>query len=299
MSTVSTKSRMAEKRLPIPLLWGLFILIGAIPGFSQTNLLTNSDFATNLTGWTTSNTAPCVGTTIWEAAAVKATITTKGTLDWHQKLYQTKALTTGQTYIWQFKAKASAACSVNFAIEQSASPYGKPVQFTASLTTTQQTFAGNFNLSLGSGNFNYSFFGALATGTYYIDDCKLYVGYTMTATPSPAAGGSVAASSPLSGTYYASGSTVTLTAAANAGYTFTGWSGGATGPTNPVTVTMNANKTVTATFSPTSPTNYTLTTAAAGTGSGTIGLNPTGGSYASGSVVTLTATPNAGSTFTS
>jgi uncharacterized repeat protein (TIGR02543 family) len=47
---------------------------------------------------------------------------------------------------------------------------------------------------------------------------------------------------------YNSGSTVQLTATANTGYVFTSWSGDATGSTNPLTVTMNANKNITANF---------------------------------------------------
>jgi uncharacterized repeat protein (TIGR02543 family) len=49
-------------------------------------------------------------------------------------------------------------------------------------------------------------------------------------------------------TTYNSGSTVQLTATPNQGYTFTSWSGDATGSTNPLTVTMNANKNITANF---------------------------------------------------
>jgi uncharacterized repeat protein (TIGR02543 family) len=67
--------------------------------------------------------------------------------------------------------------------------------------------------------------------------------YTLTTTASPTAGGSVTGA----GTY-ASGATATVTATANAGYTFTGWSGAATGTTNPLGITMNANKSVTANF---------------------------------------------------
>ena len=48
---------------------------------------------------------------------------------------------------------------------------------------------------------------------------------------------------------YTAGSAVILTATATAGSTFAGWSGDATGSINPVTVTMNADKVVTATFS--------------------------------------------------
>jgi thermitase len=52
---------------------------------------------------------------------------------------------------------------------------------------------------------------------------------------------------PAGGTY-ASGTIVNATAAPNTGYTFTGWSGALTGTTNPGTVTMNANKSLTANF---------------------------------------------------
>jgi len=54
-----------------------------------------------------------------------------------------------------------------------------------------------------------------------------------------------------SGTQYLAGTQVTLTAVPASGYSFTGWSGGATGTINPVTVTMDADKTVNASFAKT------------------------------------------------
>jgi uncharacterized repeat protein (TIGR02543 family) len=48
---------------------------------------------------------------------------------------------------------------------------------------------------------------------------------------------------------YTGGTTQTLTATADSGYVFSGWSGDATGSTNPLQVTMNSNKSITATFS--------------------------------------------------
>jgi uncharacterized repeat protein (TIGR02543 family) len=47
---------------------------------------------------------------------------------------------------------------------------------------------------------------------------------------------------------YVIGSNVVLTATPGFGYTFTGWSGAASGTNNPITVTMTTNKTVTGNF---------------------------------------------------
>lgn len=47
---------------------------------------------------------------------------------------------------------------------------------------------------------------------------------------------------------YTSGTEVTLTATANPGWTFTGWDGDASGDVNPLTIIMDANKSITAHF---------------------------------------------------
>jgi hypothetical protein len=51
-----------------------------------------------------------------------------------------------------------------------------------------------------------------------------------------------------SGPRYKKGTTVSLTAAPNTGWAFHQWTGGITGTTNPTTIVVNANKTVTANF---------------------------------------------------
>lgn len=75
--------------------------------------------------------------------------------------------------------------------------------------------------------------------------------YTLTTT---AANGTITKSPDK--TSYNAGETVTLTAAAGSGYFFTGWSGDASGTGNPVTVTMDTNKTVTANFIASVPTGH-------------------------------------------
>ncbi len=101
--------------------------------------------------------------------------------------------------------------------------------------------------------------------------------------------------SPTGNTHNA-GSTVQLTASADAGWQFTGWSGDLSGATNPANITMASNKTVTATFTQVVP-QYTLTVNTQGSGS--VSLNPSGGIYAAGTIVELSATPAPGWQFSS
>jgi hypothetical protein len=70
--------------------------------------------------------------------------------------------------------------------------------------------------------------------------------FTLTATASPSGGGTIAKNP--NQARYDSASTVQLTATANSGYIFSSWSGDASGSANPLTVTMNANKNITANF---------------------------------------------------
>ena len=102
---------------------------------------------------------------------------------------------------------------------------------------------------------------------------------------------------------FSSGSQVTLTASPDTGSTFAGWSGACSG-TGACIVTLNSATTVAATFTLVPPQTFTLSTFAAGTGNGTILSTNVGtscgtgcASYPSGSVVQLTASANAGSSF--
>ena len=91
---------------------------------------------------------------------------------------------------------------------------------------------------------------------------------------------------------YAFGTGVRLTATPATGWSFTGWSGDVTGATNPVMVTMNADRAVTATFTINS---YPLTVTVSGNGS--VARSPNLATYPYGSSVQLTATAAAGSHF--
>lgn len=103
---------------------------------------------------------------------------------------------------------------------------------------------------------------------------------------------------------FSSGTSVTLTATATGGSTFTGWTGACSGSAATCNVTMDTAKDVTATFAAAS--RFTLSVVVDGTGTGVI-VSSTGGfscggacssAYSAGSVVTLLAVPTGTSTFT-
>ncbi len=73
--------------------------------------------------------------------------------------------------------------------------------------------------------------------------------YLLNLACSPTAGGAIVAS-PLPGAdgKYAAGTTITLTGSSAAGYRFDAWSGGSSGLTNPVQITINADTSITAQF---------------------------------------------------
>ena len=116
--------------------------------------------------------------------------------------------------------------------------------------------------------------------------------YTLSLLTSGNGSGSITAN-PTGGTY-AHGTVVSLTPVAAVSSLFTGWSGACTG-TSACSVTMDAAKSVTATFT---LRQYTLSASTGGNGSGSVAVNPATGPYNYGTVVSVTATPAASSLFT-
>ena len=133
--------------------------------------------------------------------------------------------------------------------------------------------------------------------------------FTLAVTVSPSNGGEVTSTTdnnincgPTCSASYAFNASVALSATARLGFVFSNWTGACTGTTT-CTITMNANKNVTATFQ--SVPTFALTVTKSGTGAGTVTSNPSGincgtdcnETYNNNTMVVLTAAPATGSTF--
>jgi len=162
------------------------------------------------------------------------------------------------------------------------------------------------NMGYGFGNWSGSATGTANPVAVTVDGNKTVTAnfvncYTLTTAASPVGAGTVNASPAPScngGTGYPADTVVELTATANMGYGFGNWSGSATGTANPVAVTVDGNKTITANFVDC----YTLITAANPATGGIVNANPApscndGTGYPAGTVVQLTATANTGHSF--
>ena len=136
-------------------------------------------------------------------------------------------------------------------------------------------------------------------GTYahfwYVDDVSIEqeaapATYTITTDVNPAGAGTVDG-----GGTYPAGTEVTLTATANTGYTFSHWQDGITA--NPRTITVNGNETYTAYFTTGGGvTMYTVTVVSENPLLGTV---TGGGTYPSGAVIQISATPSPQARFVS
>jgi len=96
-------------------------------------------------------------------------------------------------------------------------------------------------------------------------------------------------------TEYQFGEIVSLTASADPGWSFSGWSGNAAGTTNPLTISILDDTSITANFT---QDEYTLNVLVDPVDSGSVLVDPQEATYHYGDTVTLTASPDTGWTFT-
>ena len=122
-------------------------------------------------------------------------------------------------------------------------------------TTSHYAFASWSDGGAQSHSITVTSSGATYTATYNLQ-------YLLTATASPAAGGTVSVAPSSPDGYYNAGTLIQLTASTNAGYNFNGWTGDLSGTGDPKLLTMDQAHTVTAVFTPTA--GITVTSSPAG-----------------------------------
>jgi len=212
---------------------------------------------------------------------------------------------------WTGACTGSGACSVTMNADQTVTAHFKRIMFNLTVAVNP-IGAGTTDPAVGvhayeSGSvvvvtatpatgFTFTGWSGACTGT---DPCSITMDadksvtanfsgifYNLTVAVNPAGGGTT---DPAVGVHaYAAGSVVAVTATPATGYTFTGWSGACTG-TGACSITMDADKSVTANFAQVQ--QYSLTVVVTPAGGGT--TNPAAGvhAYTAGTVVTVTATP--------
>lgn len=126
--------------------------------------------------------------------------------------------------------------------------------------------------------------------------------FPLTLSISPPGSGTVTVDPPQPVDGYNSGTVVTLTASAASGFAFSNWSGSISSLQNPLTLTMDSAKSITANFAASVTPTYTLTIGTNPAVGGSVEVTPApngaGGTYLEGTVVTLTAIPAVDFAFT-
>ena len=126
--------------------------------------------------------------------------------------------------------------------------------------------------------------------------------FVLTIITNPPGAGSIQISPAPNGTNgtYIQDTVVTLTATGLGTNAFTNWTGVVNSTSNRITVTMDADKSVTANFVPVIPPSYTLTVAVSPAGAGLVIASPppnSNGTFSAGTVVALFSQPNPGFRF--
>ncbi|MFN8438909.1 MAG: endo-1,4-beta-xylanase [Cytophagales bacterium] len=145
-------------------------------GNPASELISNGEFDNGTTGWAIQNNSTGSGTmsVVTTAAlsgtnALKVCPTSPGTADWHVQVQYAAPIVTGKYYSISFMAKADAARSINYGIQQNSGSYKMYTSQSASLTTTAQTFTATFKADTTDAGALFKFFVGNNSTCVYLD----------------------------------------------------------------------------------------------------------------------------------
>jgi hypothetical protein len=212
-----------------------------------------------------------------------------------------RVVSTSASYTFQLNSNVTLVANftpVQYTITVSASPSADGTvsgggTFAAGGSRTV-TATANSGFSFVNWTANGSVVSTLASYTFTLNSNTALVAnfaptqYTVAVSTSPSAGGTVS-----SGGKFAAGSSVTVTATANSGFSFVNWTanGNVVSTLASYTFTLNSNVTLVANFA---PAQYTIGVSASPSADGTVSG---AGTFAAGSSHTVTATANSGFSF--
>jgi len=226
------------------------------------------------------------GAEVWGGGSYEIASGTSATVGWSE----------GESRLAYAATAFAAAPTVNYTVTTAANPAGSG---TVTLSPNQLTYPTGSTVqvtAVPATNFVFTGFTGDLSGTTNPANLLVNANKSVTANFAPAQctltviSGGHGTVSPASSTYNC-GSTINLGATPDAGYSFASWSGAGYTGSNPAgSFTLTTNTTETATFI--QGTVCTLGTSV--TGSGSITLNPAGGTYSCGTDVQVTAVPVSG-----
>jgi hypothetical protein len=260
--------------------------VGTVSVGSPANIIITNGFPGGIIFYTLDGSPPTTSSTLYTGPFLLTTTTTVRAMSLSADFSQSSeapAVTVSVIPTYSLTSSVSGSGSIN--LSPASGPY-----LSNSVVLVSAVPAANWGFSHWTGDLSGSSNPGSVTmsGPRSVQAVFVPTAYSLTLTS--AGGGSVTANGQTIGanTYYSAGSTVTLAATPDSGWSFLNWQGTASGSANPLNLSMTQTQVVSAVFGTTISTNIA--------GSGSIILNPAN-PVPYGSLVTVTAVPLPGNYF--
>ena len=243
---MQNKKSIIETVIMLGLVFIGFSTLSAQPG---ANLIMNGDFASGLDNWDFE-----LPGALSEATADASTgelfvdIISDNGVNWRIRLFQ-KGITLeeGKEYAMSFDAKAASARTIIAKVQKDQAPTTSSLHEMVAITDSMQNYSLTWTNEVETATYKAGFFLGADTFDVWIDNVVLVENPAVNYTLSTSATNGTIRLDP-DGGIYDEGTVVTVTAIPDSGYAFSGWSGDISDTTIVASITMDEDKSITATF---------------------------------------------------